>query len=207
MKILFQGDSITDWGRSREDPHLLGDGYPKFAAEAIKNRHPDTEFEFINLGISGNKVEDLVNRWQTDCIDLQPDIVSILIGINDVWHRADGRKWLDNGIFESQYRSILEETKAKTSAKIIMLEPYLAYTEDKAYFREDLDPKIQIVRALAREYADVFIPIDGIIAAASVQCEPTLWIYDGVHPAEPGAHLIAKHYADAVDFILAGMKK
>ena len=206
MKILFQGDSITDWGRNREDPHQLGDGYVKYAAEAIKFRHPATQFEFLNLGISGNKVLDLVERWQSDCIEIQPDVVSILIGVNDVWHRAETREWLDNAVFEEQYRTILEETKAKTKAKIIMLEPYLAYTEDKAFFREDLAPKIEVVRKLAREYADVFVPLDGIIAAASVGCDPTLWAYDGVHPAEGGQHLIARAYADAFDAIFPTVK-
>ena len=206
MKVLFQGDSITDWGRNRDDFHDLGGGYPKFAAEAIKNRHPDTEFEFINLGISGNKVADLVDRWQTDCIDIKPDVVSILIGVNDVCHRSGDRSWLPTDEFTAQYRSILTETKEKTSAKIIMLEPYLAYTDDKAFFREDLAPKIEAVRGLAREYADIFIPLDGIIAAASVHSSPTSWAYDGVHPTEAGAHLIAKHYADAFDYIFASFK-
>lgn len=206
MKVLFQGDSITDWGRAREDYHNLGDGYPKFAAEAIKNRHPDTEFEFINLGISGNKVNDLVDRWQSDCIDIAPDVVSILIGVNDVWHRAADKSWLPTDEFEAQYRFILDEIKSKTKAKIIMLEPYLTYVPDKAFFREDLAPKIEAVRSLAREYADYYIPLDGIFASASVQSEPTLWAYDGVHPTEAGAHLIAKHYADAFDLIFASVK-
>ena len=82
MKILFQGDSITDAGRDRSDSHNLGDGYPKYAAEFIKKAHPDTEFEFINLGISGNQTKDLVERLEADFIDIQPDIVSILIGIS-----------------------------------------------------------------------------------------------------------------------------
>ena len=206
MKVLFQGDSITDWGRSYEDAHLLGEGYVKYAAEAIKYRHPETEFEFLNYGISGNKVLDLVNRWQKECIDLQPDVVSILIGVNDVWHRAVTKEWLDDAVFEEQYRTILEDTKAHTNAKIIMMEPYLAYTEDKAFFREDLAPKIEVVRKLAREYADSYIPLDGIIAAHSIKTAPTYWCEDGVHPSEPGQRLIARYYADAFDLIFASIK-
>ena len=206
MKVLFQGDSITDWGRNREDYHNLGDGYPKFAAEAIKNRHPEEEFEFINLGISGNQTIDLVNRWKEDCIELQPDVVSIMIGINDVWHRADNREWLPNEKFEENYRFILNEIKTKTHAKIIMIEPYLLPVPDKEFFREDLDPKIGIVRKLAREFADEYIPTDGIFAARSVHAAPTAWAYDGVHPTEAGAHIIAKEYADAFDLIFASLK-
>ena len=89
MKVLFQGDSITDAGRDYADPHHLGDGYPKYAAEAIRDRFPDETFEFINLGISGNRTTDLLERWQKDCIAVQPDVLSILIGINDTWRRYD----------------------------------------------------------------------------------------------------------------------
>ena len=92
MKILFQGDSITDAGRDRSDYHDLGEGYPKYAAEAIVSKYPDEDFEFINLGISGNQTADLVDRLQSDFIDIQPDFVSILIGINDTWHRAENRE-------------------------------------------------------------------------------------------------------------------
>lgn len=202
MKILFQGDSITDASRDRSDYHNLGNGYPKFAAQLIREAYPDKEFEFINLGISGNRAEDLKARWQTDCIDIQPDIVSILIGVNDTWHFADKDAWMPNEYFESCYRDILTQVKTKTKAKIIMLEQFLLYTPDKASFRVDLDPKIQITRALARAFADVFVPLDGIFAAASVEKEPTYWAADGVHPTEAGAKLIAKHYLEAIKKII-----
>ena len=206
MRILFQGDSITDAGRDRSDYHNMGPGYPKYASEAIAGRHPQTEFEFINLGIGGHQTADLCARWKEDCTELMPDVVSVLIGINDVWHRAETKEWLDNGIFEKNYRFLLDEIKEKTKAKIIMLEPFLLYCEDKAPFREDLDFKIDTVRALAREYADVYVPLDGIFAAASVGDAPTFWAEDGVHPTSAGAKLIAKHYADAFDRIFESIK-
>jgi lysophospholipase L1-like esterase len=198
MKILFQGDSITDAGRGRDDPHKLGEGYPKFAAENIRNAYPNREFEFINLGISGNRAENLRERWQSDCIDINPDIVSILIGVNDTWHRSGDRNWMPHEYFEECYRDILTQIKEKTHAKIIMMEQFLLYTEDKAFFRVDLDPKIQITRKLAREFADAFIPLDGLFAAASVGCPPTAWAADGVHPTQAGAHFIGLHYLEAV---------
>jgi len=200
MKILFQGDSITDCCREYEDYHDLGRGYAKFAADNIRGRHPGTEFEFIDLGISGNRVKSLRERWQTDCIDLQPDVVSILIGVNDTWHFAEGKNWIPNDEFEADYRFILTEIKEKTNAKIIILEQFLL-PSDKDWFREDLAPKIEITRKLAREFADVFIPTDGIFAAACVGVDPALWAADGVHPTEAGARLIAEHYADAFDRI------
>lgn len=201
MKVLFQGDSITDAGRDWDDIHDLGWGYPRYAAETIKNRHPGTEFEFINLGISGNEAQHLRERWQADCIDIQPDVVSILVGVNDTWHYAEDRNWMPNAYFEECYRHILTEIKTKTSAKIMMLEQYLLPVSDKEYFRVDLDPKIQITRKLAREFADVFVPLDGIFAAHCIGEKPTAWSEDGVHPNEAGARLIADYYAAAFEKI------
>lgn len=202
MKILFQGDSITDAGRNREDIHDLGPGYPKYAAELIKKAFPDMSFEFINQGVGGDKTENLKERWQRECIDLKPEIVSILVGVNDTWHFADKDAWMPHEYFENCYRNILTQVKTKTNAKIIMLEQFLLYTPDKAFFRADLAPKIEITRALAREFADVYVPLDGIFAAASVEKEPTFWAADGVHPTADGAKLIAKHYLEAIKTLL-----
>ncbi len=197
MKILFQGDSITDCGRDRADIHNLGEGYPKYAAELIKEACPGTEFEFINLGISGNQTKDLVERLQSDFIDIQPDLVSIHIGINDTWHRAADRCWLGNDVFEAQYRKVLSEIKEKTNAKILIIEQFLLPVEDKLYFREDLNGKIDITRKLAREFADFFIPLDGLMAQACIDMGANHWSDDGVHPNENGAKLIAAYYAEA----------
>ena len=197
MKILFQGDSITDWGRDRTDYHNLGEGYPLFASEYIRRENPETEFEFINLGISGNQTADLVARLQSDFINIQPDLVSIMIGINDTWHRAENRKWLGNDVFEANYRKVLSEIKEKTSAKILMLEAFLLPVPDKEYFRVDLDPKIQIERKLAREFADYFIPVDGLLAQACIGKPASHWSDDGVHPNRNGAEFIGRLYADA----------
>ena len=118
MKILFQGDSITDASRDQRNYHHLGNGYPKYAAQMIREAHPDTDFEFINLGISGNRTGQLFDRLYADAIELQPDIISILIGINDLWHRYEKKPiaTTDEQI-EVNYRSILKELRAKTNAK------------------------------------------------------------------------------------------
>jgi len=207
MKILFQGDSITDAGRDRSNIENMGHGYAKFASEAIAARHPNVDFTFYNLGISGNRAENLRDRWQADCIDLQPDLVSIMIGVNDTWHRAAEENWMPNEYFEECYRYCLDEIKQKTSAKIILIEQYLVPTGMLVNGRFDLDAKLQITRKLAREYADWLIPMDGIMAAASVQAPPTCWAADGVHPTEAGARLIARHYADAFDALFPGLGK
>lgn len=197
MKILFQGDSITDAGRDRSNIHNLGHGYPFYTAKAITELFPNAEFEFIDLGISGNRAENLRDRWTADAVEIQPDVISILIGINDTWHRAANKDWMPDSYFEECYRGILERLKKETKAKIIILEQFLLPVADKEFFRADLDPKIQITRKLAREYADVFIPLDGLFAAASVGTAPTEFAADGVHPTAKGAQFIAEQYLEA----------
>ena len=202
MKILFQGDSITDAGRDRSDCHNLGNGYVKYAAEFVKNNNPDVEFEFINLGISGNQTRDLVCRLDSDFIDIQPDIVSILIGVNDVWHNAANKTWLPNEVFEERYETVLRALKEKTNTKIMMMEPFLIPCEDKQFFREDLDPKIQVIRKLARKYADVYLPTDGLLASAYIGDYPLTYAADGVHPTPKGAEFIGKLYAEYVQKLI-----
>ncbi|MBR3619991.1 MAG: SGNH/GDSL hydrolase family protein, partial [Clostridia bacterium] len=197
MKVLFQGDSITDAGRDRSDYHNLGNGYPKYAAEYISVKYKD--IEFINLGISGDQAKDLVDRINSDFIDINPDVISIMIGVNDTWHYASDRNWLDNETFEKQYRFVLEKIKSETNAKIIIIEQFLLPTDDKDYFREDLNPKIDITRKLAREFADVYIPLDGLSAKALLEYPSKHWSDDGVHPNANGSDFIGKVYAEAFD--------
>lgn len=206
MKILFQGDSITDWGRDRNDIHNLGNGYSKYAAKLLTERYPDIDFEFINLGIGGNQTKDLVARLDTDFIDIQPDIVSILIGINDTWHHAEQKDWIPNEVFEERYRTVLTAIKEKTNAKIMMMEPFLIPTEDKAFFREDLAPKIEIVRKLAREFADIYLPTDGLLASAFIGDDPLSYAADGVHPTAKGAEFIGTLYCEYIGDIIDEMK-
>lgn len=202
IKLLFQGDSITDWGRNYDDIHDLGNGYVKFAAELLKEKYPEIQFEFINLGISGNQTKDLVERLQRDFIDINPDIVSILIGINDTWHHAENKDWIPNELFEKQYRTVLKSIKENTSAKIMMLEPFLIPVSDKLFFRDDISPKIEIERKLAREYADVYLPTDGLLSSAFIGDDPVSFAADGVHPTEKGAQFIANLYVDYIGKLL-----
>lgn len=199
MRILFQGDSITDAGRDRNDPHHLGNGYPKYAAQLLKERFPDKSLEFLNLGVSGNRTCDLVARWQADCINWQPDIVSIMIGVNDTWRAFDQNDPTTVEQFEANYRKILTDVREHTRANILILEAYLLRNEPgKDTWREDLTPKIDATRRLALEFADAYIPTDGLLAAASVAQSPVYWSEDGVHPNENGARFIADYYAETV---------
>lgn len=206
IKLLFQGDSITDADRDKSSYYDLGKGYAKFASEYIKEKYPYVEFEFINRGINGNRTEDLVNRLQRDFIDINPDIVSILIGINDVWTRAETRDWIPNDVFEENYRTVLKAIKEKTNAKIMMLEPFIIPVEDKLYFRDDLAPKIEIIRKLAREYADVYMPTDGLLQSAFIGDDPfSFAVVDGIHPTVKGYKLIGKHYTNYVSKLIESL--
>lgn len=197
--VLFQGDSITDCGRSREDDLNLGLGYPMMAAAWFQAQHPELGVKFINKGISGNRVVDLLDRWTKDCVALKPDWVSILIGINDTWRRYDSNDPTSAEAYYTGYKQLLQRTKDETSARIIILEPFLLpCPPDRIAWREDLDPKIQAARLLAREFGAIYIPLDGIFASAAAKAAPEFWAADGVHPSAAGHALMAQEWLKAV---------
>ena len=202
IKLLFQGDSITDAGRDYSDYHNLGNGYPLYAAKLLEEKFSDVEFEFINLGISGHQTRDLLARLQSDFIDIQPDVISILIGVNDVWHYCEGKNWLADELFEERLRAILSAIKEKTNAKLMIMEPFIIPKESIQFFREDLYKKIEIIRMLAREYADVYMPTDGLLNSAFIGDDPLTFAADGVHPTQKGAEFIAKHYVDYISKLI-----
>ena len=204
MKILFQGDSITDAGRDKRNYHDMGNGYPKYASALIAEAHPDTDFEFINFGIGGNRTDQLFDRLYNDGIAFQPDVISILIGINDVWHRYGAERIATTDAqIALNYRSILERIKRETSAKIVMLSPYVLDAEDKEHMKRDLETVLPIIRGLAEEFADVYIPLDELFdEAIKSQPAPRYYSNDGVHPNENGARFIGEQYARAVEILL-----
>jgi lysophospholipase L1-like esterase len=200
MKIVFQGDSITDAGRNREELYDLGAGYPKYAAENLKEMFPDVEFEFINKGISGNRTSQLFDRFYNEALIFEPDVISILIGINDIWHRhGQNRIATTDAQIALNYRCILERIKRESNAKIVILAPFVLDAPDKDYLREDIKTVLPIVRELAKEFADVYIPLDEKFAEAlKTQPEALYYSADGVHPNENGRKFIGALYAEAV---------
>lgn len=201
--ILFQGDSITDALRGYE-PEGLGQGYARMCITALKALYPDYELTCYNRGISGNRIPDLVDRWQEDCIDLKPDLVSILIGVNDTWHSHGVGYFggVSNEDFEIGYRKILEQTK-KTGAKIVMIEAFAFHHQSfsEEWRDGDFNTKIMITRKLAREYADAYIPMDGIYYANTLEYTPEEISEDGVHPTTLGHRILAKEWLKAVGAI------
>ncbi|MDR1692913.1 MAG: SGNH/GDSL hydrolase family protein [Oscillospiraceae bacterium] len=200
-RVLFQGDSITDCGRDRDDPASLGGGYPKRVADAYNAFCPGSGTVFINKGISGNRVIDLLARYETDFLAVKPDILSILIGINDVWRRYDSNDPTTLEAFSQNYRELLTRVKRDLpDTKIVIIEPFVLYAlPDRHIWREDLDPKIQAVRLLAEEFADMFIPLDSCFAKLVVEGIPTAELAeDGVHPTDFAHGLIARIWLEAV---------
>ena len=200
LKIVFQGDSITDAGRDKRNYHQMGNGYPKYAAEQIAQDFPEVSFEFINQGISGNRTSQLFDRFYSDALSFEPDVISILIGINDIWHRYGAGKIATTDLqLATNYRAILERIRRESNAKIMILSPYVLDAEDKAHMKKDLETVLPIIRELAKEFADVYVPLDELFEEAlKTQPEPRYYSADGVHPNANGAAFIGKHYAEAI---------
>jgi len=196
LRVLFQGDSVTDCGRSRYDDSYLGEGYVMMAAASFTAQYPRRQVQFLNRGVSGNRVRDLEARWEEDCLALQPDWVSILIGINDTWRRYDRYDPTSVEAFTTAYRAMLEATIAR-GIRVIICEPFLLPVSRKQLaWREDLDPKIEAIRQLAQEYHAWLIPLDGLFAQAATQGKPAFWAPDGVHPSPAGHALIAQAWIE-----------
>lgn len=197
--VLFQGDSITDAGRDRNEPDSMGCGYAMIASGMVSAMYPQRKIRFLNRGIGGNRVCDLQQRWQADCIDLKPDWVSVMIGINDTWRGYDRNDQTTAESYEAGCREILTRAREELGAKLILLEPFLLPTPpDRLAWREDLDPKIACLRGLAREFDAIYVPLDGLFAAAATRREPSFWAADGVHPSPAGHALIARAWLGAV---------
>jgi acyl-CoA thioesterase I len=197
--VVLIGDSVTDCGRDYKDQESLGSGYALAIAAEYGSRYPEQHITFINKGINGHRVVDLEARWQRDCLDLQPDYVSILIGINDTWRRYDSQDPTSSEKFYEGYRRLLERTVRQGVKGIILLEPFVVpVREEQKNWYEDLNPKIQAVRELAKQFQTLYVPLDGLLNAASTRTGAAYWAGDGVHPSAAGHGLIAEAWLKAV---------
>ena len=204
-RILFQGDSITDGGRGpATDPnHSLGHGYAYIVAADWGGHSPEREITFLNRGVSGNKMPDLVARWQADTIDLKPDVVSILIGVNDVWHNLDAGKKVPIDEFEKAYDKLLADTAAALpGVKIVLCEPFmLPGQHTKARLSEWLAAleKIQeVVAKLGAKYKAPVVHFQKVFDDACNRAPVEHWIWDGVHPTSAGHQLMADEWERVV---------
>lgn len=199
--VLFFGDSITDAGRRAQDNsnHGLGVGYAAICAAVLGGRLPEMNLRFSNRGISGNRVYDLEKRLDADVIDLEPSVVSILVGINDTWRRYDKDLISPVDEFTACYRRILDRIRGELSARIVLCQPFLLpIPEDRKAWREDLNPRIEAVDDLAEEYADGYLRFDDLFRAAAEKRDNGYWLPDGVHPTPAGHGLMAEAWMQAV---------
>jgi lysophospholipase L1-like esterase len=204
--ILFQGDSITDAGRNRDDnnfndPGSLGSGYAMLACASLLEKYPELALRIYNKGISGNKVYQLAARWDSDCIALKPDVLSILIGVNDLWHKLNGEYNGTVDIYRNDYIELLERTKkALPGVKMVICEPF-AVPGVKAV-DERWYPEFYGYQKAAREIADmfgaIFVPYQKVFDEAQKHAPGSYWTPDGVHPSLAGAQLMALAWTGAV---------
>jgi len=195
-KILFVGDSITDAGRTAVQNENLGSGYPLLVTSSLALNYPE-EYEFVNRGISGNRIVDLIARVKSDMINLNPDYMSILIGVNDVWHKLDFTNGVDTKRFEMYYNLLIEELKeALPELKIMILEPFvLKGTGTEKYFDEfkaEVFEKAAAAKRVAEKNNLPFIPLQEKFDEALEKAPASYWLYDGVHPS-PAGHEIIKN--------------
>lgn len=203
--VLFQGDSITDCGRSRENLSDLGSGYAKSIQEIYNLLFAGNEVVFVNRGVSGNRARDLLLRYEQDFLAVKPDFISILIGINDTWRRYSENDTTSTERFTNEYETLLSQIKKDMpDTGIMLMSPFLIHSQpDKIVWHEDLDPKIIAVYELAKKYADFVLPLERIFddIVLNGHFSPADLSGDGVHPESLGHSIIAVEYLKALEII------
>ncbi len=204
MKILMYGDSITDAGRNRNtdgDISSYGFGYPSFIAGELLSKDP-TKYEIINRGISGNRIVDLYARIKMDVWNLQPDVLSILIGINDIWHEVGiNHNGVDLVRFERMYRMMLDDTLERLpNLKLIICEPFvLEGVATSEHFKEfsEIREYAKVVKKIAEDYKATYVPLQATFDEMEKKYDSKYFLSDGVHPAVAGAKIIADEWLKA----------
>ncbi len=201
-KILFMGDSITDAGRTTEIDYHLGYGYATLVAAALGCDRPN-EFEFINRGICGDRIIDLLARIKRDAINLQPDYMSVLVGVNDVGRElGEDRDGIDAELFEIYYDSYLAQLKAALpDLKIMIMEPFLCHgsltDEQWEIYRSEVEKRGAVSKKMAVKYGCCFVPLRRLFDEACAVAPAGQWSRDGVHPADAGHEIIKRAWLEA----------
>lgn len=206
--ILFQGDSVTDCGREQTGgagyPAVgLGPGYAGLIASRVWRDLPG-KWDFRNRGISGNRVVDLYARWLIDGINLRPDILSVLIGVNDTWHHFGNNNGVDLPRYNEFYRRLLDWTLQELpETKFILVEPFvLKFGVVKKEWLKEMRERQKIVAKIAADYRTVFVPLQDEFDRAAAETAPEYWLVDGVHPTPAGHQLIADAWLGAAAGLL-----
>lgn len=204
--ILFQGDSITDGNRGRnEDPnHIMGHGYAFSIASRVGADFPEKNYKFYNRGISGNKVTDLAERWQKDTLDLKPDILSILVGINDSSSVVTNWKpVITVEKYEETCNMLLEQTKAAfPDILFVLCEPFILkvgkVAENWDNYKADIIKRREVVKKLAAKFDAVFVASQDVFNNACEKAPAEYWMWDGIHPTVAGHELLAREWLKQV---------
>jgi lysophospholipase L1-like esterase len=203
--VLFQGDSITDCGRDRASADAnragpLGTGYPLLIASAELAARPERGMKFYNRGISGNKIPDLEQRWAADTVALKPDVLSILIGVNDYWHKRNGNYTGTVADYESGFGALLQATRQSLpTARLVVIEPFVLRcgAVDATWFPEFDERRAAAARVARRAHA-TFVAMHDAFTELASRTSPEYWAADGVHPTPAGHGLIAARWRRAV---------
>lgn len=203
--ILFQGDSITDAGRDKKNQvanlqKSFGGGYAWMAASNLLVTSPHLNLRIYNRGISGNKVHQLAARWDRDCLDLKPDLLSILIGVNDIWHGLNGKYQGTVKTYEDDYLSLLQRTKkALPDTRIVICEPFVLRcgAVNENWFPE-FDHYRKSAVKVASQFGAIFVPFQSMFDEAVKYAPAKHWAGDGVHPSSHGSSLMAQFWLNAV---------
>lgn len=203
--FLFQGDSITDGNRTRNNDwnHVMGHGYQYIIASKLWFDFPDKNFHFFNRGISGNKVADLAARWQKDTLDLKPDLLSILIGVNDTSAFINGDRDFSAAEYEKGYRGLLQQTKEKLPMiQLVLCEPFIlnvGRVKDKwKEYSDEIAQRQEIVKRLSAEHNAIFVEFQAAFNKALSRAPAEYWIWDGIHPMPAGHELMAIEWLQQV---------
>ena len=204
-RILFQGDSITDAGRNREEFYSAGTGYARIVSAKMGFEHPG-KYEFLNRGVSGNRVTNLLARMKRDIINLEPDVMSILIGVNDVWHEVKRNEGNRTELYEEIYHILVREVKNDLPGiRIIVLEPFVlkgSATEERwDDFEADVREKARAAKRVADRNGLEFVPLQIHFDHALEFAPAEYWLSDGVHPTAAGHELIAREWIKAFDAV------
>lgn len=201
--VLFQGDSITDVGRSFTNDGSRGGGYPTLVAATLGFKYPD-EYNFLNRGISGNRIVDLYQRINADIINLKPDYMSILIGVNDVWHEFISKNGVSADKYEKIYTRMIEEVKeALPDIKIMILEPFTLRGSGNEAYWDDFNKEVRETAKRAKKVADnfslPFIKLQDKFDELAKKAPNSCWLSDGVHPTAFGHKLIENEWIKAFE--------
>ena len=204
--ILLQGDSITDAGRNKQQQlpnhgRSFGMGYAYILASSLLQDLAGKDLTFYNRGISGNKVYQLAERWQEDCLDLKPAILSILIGVNDYWHMRNEKYDGTPEVYENDLRELLTRTRSELPGiKLIICEPFVltgTSAVDESWL-EPFKPYQESAAKIAGEFDAIWVPFQKAFNEAATIAPPTYWTHDGVHPSMPGCQLMAETWLNAL---------